>query len=427
MSRTVSFYTLGCRLNQAETAIIQRSFEQRGYSVVDIGQPSDLVVINTCTVTENGDADTRRLVNRVNRLNAEAKIVLIGCQAQVQGEKLLQLPGVQWVIGNAVKMDLVNILQDAKSDTPQVMTPVIKRESFTIPVAGIDKKHTRANLKIQDGCDFFCSFCEIPYARGRARSRVFEDIIKEANDLADAGHQEVVLTGINLGTYHYQDKSIVDVITALETIPGLKRIRISSVEPTTIPETILQKMAAKGKLCRYLHIPIQSGSNEILQAMNRNYTVSEFTDFIQMVDRQVPDVCLGTDVMVGFPGETEGHFEETYHLLRELPFAYFHVFSYSDRSHNKSRKFSDKVPKETIIRRSQKMRELSARKRQMYLEKFLGKTEMVLIEQQKSGYWTGLTDTYIRVRARSDLDLHNQFVPVQLEQIDGQTLIGRIQ
>ena len=191
MIKTVSFYTLGCRLNQAETAIIRRSFEQQGYDILDFGTPSDLVVINTCTVTENGDADTRRLVHKVQRINSDARIALIGCQAQTQGAKLLEMPGVQWVVGNAVKMDLVNILKNLSTDAPQVITPVIKKGSFTIPIAGIDKDHTRANLKIQDGCDFFCSFCEIPYARGRARSRAFNDILRAAGELVAASHHEI--------------------------------------------------------------------------------------------------------------------------------------------------------------------------------------------------------------------------------------------
>ncbi len=427
MSKTVTFYTLGCRLNQAETAIIQRSFEQQGYSVLRFGTPSDLVVINTCTVTANGDADTRRLVNKVKRINSKARIALIGCQAQTQGAKLLEMPGVQWVVGNAVKMDLVNILKNLNSDDPQVITPAIKKESFTIPLAGIDKNHTRANLKIQDGCDFFCSFCEIPYARGRARSREFNDILRAAEELVAAGHYEIVLTGINVGTYRFEDKTISDVISALEEIDGLIRLRISSIEPTTIPDKIVESMAQQGKLCRYLHVPIQHGHDEMLQAMKRKYSVQDFSDFLHDAHDKIKDVCLGTDVMVGFPGETEAHFDATYQLLRELPLTYFHVFSYSDRNHNKSRKFGDKVAGEVIDKRSQRMRELSIRKRRAYLEGFLGKTEWVLFEQEKHGYWSGLTDTYIRVKAHSELDLRNRFLPVKLDAIDNQAMTGTIQ
>jgi len=425
--KTVSFYTLGCRLNQAETAIIRRSFEQEGYDVLDFGTPTDLVVINTCTVTENGDADTRRLVKKVNRINSHARIALVGCQAQTQGARLLDMPNVQWVVGNAVKMDLVNILKNHGTADPQVITPVIKKGSFTIPLAGIDRNHTRANLKIQDGCDFFCSFCEIPYARGRARSREFNDILRAAKELVAAGHHELVLTGINVGTYRFEDKTISDVISALERIDGLLRLRISSIEPTTIPDKIIKSMAQQGKLCRYLHVPIQYGHDEILQAMDRKYSVQDFSEFLFDVHDKIQDVCLGTDIMVGFPGETEAHFDATYELLRELPFTYFHVFSYSDRDHNKSRKFGDKVAGAIVEKRSRRMRELSARKRRAYLERFTGKTEWVLFEQQKHGYWSGLTDTYIRVKTRSELDLSNQFLPVKLDKIDNQAMMGTIQ
>ena len=427
MEKTVSFYTLGCRLNQAETALIQRGFEREGYHVVGFDQPADIVVINTCTVTENGDADTRRLVNKINRMNAEAQIALVGCQAQIQQEKLLEMSGVRWVVGNAVKMDLAEMLHVFDDGPPQVIAPVIKKGSFKIPFAGIDPHHTRANLKIQDGCDFFCSFCEIPYARGRARSREFDDLVREARELVAAGHQELVLTGINVGTYRFADKNIADVITALEEIVGLLRIRITSIEPTTVPGAILDRMAAQRKLCRFLHIPLQSGSDEVLQKMNRRYTAKEFIDFLRLTVDKVPGVCLGTDVIVGFPGETAANFADTYELLRELPFTYFHVFGYSDRKIARSRKSADKVPKEEIEKRSLRLRDLSARKRRTYFERFLGRTEWVLFEQKKKDFWTGLTDTYIRVKAKSDRDLHNQFLPVRLEKIDNQSVIGMIQ
>jgi len=427
MPTKVAFYTFGCRLNQAETALMEQGFDQPQYQIVDYRHSPDVVIVNTCTVTENGDADTRRLVNKVRRINPEVKIALVGCQAQVQKEKLLELPNVQWVVGNARKMEMEKILSESGSDSPQVITPTIRKESFTIPFVGFDSKHTRANLKIQDGCDFFCSFCEIPYARGRARSREFEDILQEARRLAAAGHHELVLTGINIGTYSYRDKTLVEVLNALDSVEDLWRIRISSIEPTTIAGEIVAKMAQRNKLCRYLHIPLQSGSDEILSAMKRKYTVREFTDFLAAAHRAAPDACLGTDIIVGFPGETDALFEETYHLLLQLPFTYFHVFSYSDRDHARSSKSEDKVPREMIAQRSQRLRELSARKRRMYFQKFLGKTELVLFEQQKNGFWSGVTDTYIRVKVKSDLNLENQLLPVRLEKIENQAMIGTLQ
>lgn len=422
----VSFYTLGCRLNQAETAIIKRGFEADGYQIVNFNDPADLVVINTCTVTANGDADTRRTVNKVNRINAEAKIALVGCQAQVQREKLLELPGVQWVVGNGVKMQLAKVLAEAGTDTPQVITPTIERKSFTIPIAGIDPGRTRANLKIQDGCDFFCSFCEIPFARGRARSREFDDIQKEAEQLVAAGYKELVLTGINIGTYSYEGESLANVLIGLLRFTNLKRIRISSIEPTTIAEDFIRVINSNKKFCRYLHIPIQSGCDEILQAMKRKYTVSEFVKFLSFANDKIPDVCLGTDVIVGFPGETDVHFDETYQMLLESPFAYFHVFSYSDRDHTRSRKSINKVEKSVIHERSKRLRELSLRKRTSFFDRFIDREMPVLFEQKKNGFWTGLTDNYIRVKTESDINLENEIVQVRLEEIEQQAMIGTI-
>ncbi len=422
----VSFYTIGCRLNQAETAIIEQSFRKSGYNVVDFSDPADVVVINTCTVTEKGDADTRRVVNKALRTNAASKIALIGCQAQTQKAELFKMPNVQWIVGNERKMDLADIIRQTFKAEPQLITPVMQRDSFTIAVAGIDRKHTRANLKIQDGCDFFCTFCEIPYARGRARSRVFDDILREAGELAAAGHREVVLTGVNIGTYRFGDKQLLDVVDALEKIEDVQRIRISSVEGTTVSPDLFARMGEGGKLCRHLHISIQSANDDILAAMNRKYTVAEYRALLQQAYETVDGICLGADVIVGFPGETEEHFMETFRNLREMPFAYFHVFSYSERGHARSRKLDGKVAPAEIERRSQKLRDLSARKRRLFFERNIGKTHHVLFEQKKNGFWTGLTDSYIRVQVDSDFNLKNEFVPVVLEDIKGQTMIGRL-
>ena len=241
---TLTLYTLGCRLNQAETATLENELANaEQFSLVGPKTPADIAVINTCTVTANGDADTRKLVNRLIRLNPAVKIALIGCQAQVQKETLAALPNVRWVIGNARKMELPKILaKDTAAKAPQIIVPRIERAAFRMPGAAIDRRHTRANLKIQDGCDFFCSYCEIPFARGRSRSRVFSDILREARQLALAGHKELVLTGINIGMYKYQGHKLLDVISALEEIPQLERLRLSSIEPSTLELPILKKM-----------------------------------------------------------------------------------------------------------------------------------------------------------------------------------------
>jgi threonylcarbamoyladenosine tRNA methylthiotransferase MtaB len=427
MKTTVSFYTFGCRLNQAETAILQTGFEQAGYQVVDFHEFSEVVVVNTCTVTQKGDSDTRKIVNKINRKNPQAKIALVGCLAQIQRESLLELPNVKWVIGNEKKMELPELLNElSNNQESHVITPVISPKSFSIAVAGIDRHHTRANLKIQDGCDFYCSFCVIPFARGRARSREFENILEEAYVLVASGHRELVITGINVGTYHYKNKNIVDVLNALTNITYLHRLRISSIEPTTLPPDLIGLVKGEPKICRNLHIPLQSGSNDILSKMNRRYTVKEFSDSIWQIYENLPGVCLGTDVMVGFPGERESHFYQTYSVLKELPFAYFHVFSYSERPWTKSCHMDHKNTREVIENRSKILRELSVHKRAVFLEKQHDTWQDVLFEQKKKGYWSGLTDTYVRVKVNSRLELKNKILPVKMVATDGSSLIGKL-
>ncbi|MCH2176333.1 MAG: tRNA (N(6)-L-threonylcarbamoyladenosine(37)-C(2))-methylthiotransferase MtaB [Lentisphaeria bacterium] len=426
----VSFFTFGCRLNKAETATLQTNFEKHGYPVVDFGQDAEVVVVNTCTVTANGDADTRRLVNRVNREHPKADIALVGCQAQMQGEALSQLPSVKWVVGNNRKMDLPAIMQEepALGDQPTVMVEKISREPFTMPMPALDRHHTRANLKIQDGCDFYCLFCEIPYARGRARSRDFNDLMNEASLLLNGGHQEIVLTGVNIGTYQEADRRIFHVIQDLLKLEKLKRLRISSIEPTTIPNEIVIPMQKDFGLCRYLHIPIQSGDNEILRTMNRRYDIEEYTEFLNFAYKQVPDICLGTDVIVGYPGETDESFDRTRQLLLDLPFAYFHVFSYSERSMAKSKKVFGKynVPVEKIQERSKIMRDISNRKRHMFMERHMDEPQTILVESPKDGWWNGLTDNYVRISFKSDQNLLNQFVQVKPTGFGQHGLVGEL-
>ncbi len=417
-NQTISFNTLGCRLNQAETAVIENTFVDRGYTIVNFQQPADVVVINTCTVTENGDADTRRLVNKINRLNPNAKIALIGCQAQVQKEQLAAMNNVKWIIGNAAKMDLVSILEkELEPEKAKVIAPAFSRASFRHPAAGIDRHHTRANLKIQDGCDFFCSFCEIPYARGRARSRVFEDILLEARVLVAAGHKEIVLTGINLGTYSDDKHRLLDVIKALMDVEGLLRIRISSIEPTTIPDDLIALMKTNKKLCRHLHIPLQSGNDKTLKVMKRKYTVAQYDEFIQKAFQEIPGICLGTDVIVGFPGESEEDFKFTYEYLRDSTLHYFHVFSYSERQMAKSQYLLGRVDNEIIQERSQKLRQLSQRKRELFYRSQLNTTQNIIFEEENDGLWSGFSDNYLKITVKVDRNIKNECLPVIFKEL----------
>lgn len=425
--KTIAFHTLGCRLNQSETASIQNAFEAGGYQVVDAQESSDIVVINTCTVTEGGDADTRRLVHKINRLNPSARIALVGCQAQVQKEKLADWPNVRWVVGNGRKMDLLAVLNEHPSpDVAMVLAPAIDRLPFTQGASSIDHGHKRANIKIQDGCDFFCSFCEIPYARGRARSRVFDDIMREVGELAASGHKEIVLTGINIGTYAHEGRGLLDVIASMHRIEGLERIRISSIEPTTVPQELWGYMQT-GKLCPYLHLPLQSGSNSVLEAMRRKYSREEFIDFIRQARSRVKGICIGTDIIVGFPEETDEDFEQTMALVREEPIDYVHVFSYSQRHMAKSRLNPVHVPSSIISRRSQLLRELSARKKRLFSESLVGTVQHLIIEGIKDGWGHGMTSNYVKVKFEASAGVApNQSVFVKVSGFEGDQLWGRM-
>ena len=269
-------------------------------------------------------------------------------------------------------------------------------------------------------------FCVIPYARGRARSREFQDLVREARNLVVAGFKEIVLTGVNIGTYKNLNYNFFDIVTTLEQIKGLQRIRISSIEPTTIPPQLVDKIRVSPLLCRHLHIPLQSGSDKILFKMNRRYTIAEYVDFIKEAMKKVKDICIGTDIIVGYPGESDELFAETVDVAASLKFAYFHVFSYSEREPAKSKKFSNRVPENVVRKRSHILRTLSDQKRRAFMENFIGTTQAILIEQKKQGFWRGLTDNFIRVKLKSDLDLRNEIVTTRIVDIDGRDAIGKL-
>ncbi|MFQ5640099.1 MAG: tRNA (N(6)-L-threonylcarbamoyladenosine(37)-C(2))-methylthiotransferase MtaB [bacterium] len=419
-----SFYTLGCRLNQSETALISDRFKDKGYEIVDFDEATDVCVINTCTVTEQADAKCRQLVRQVLKRSPDAFVAVVGCYAQMATDVLSRIDGIDLIVGTEEKMAVADFIDvPHKLPAPLIRKSRISRTPFTIASVGNYEHATRANLKVQDGCDFMCTFCIIPFARGRARSRAFWDIQREALELVERGHRELVLTGVNIGTYEHDGKSLLDVIKMLETIEGLERIRISSIEPTTIAEELVEQMADSEKLCSHLHIPIQSGDDAILQKMRRLYSVSEYVEFIEMVQKRLPDACFGTDVMVGFPGEGEKQFENTRALLQALPFSYFHVFSFSERNGTPALGLNSKVDSKTKKARSRKLRALSAEKRAAFYRQHAGKTVRVLMEERnESGLFQGFTDNYIKVAAPSDLELSNCFVDVTLQKTSGRNL-----
>jgi len=415
-------------LNQAETAIIANSLAARGYEIVEFGETAEVTVINTCTVTEQADAKCRQAVRQALRVNPATFVAVVGCYAQHSVSAIAAIPGVDLVIGNEHKLRVSEFLGTLqKQPAAQIVhSPRLPETEFTIETAGLYSFNTRANLKIQDGCNHFCSFCIIPTVRGRARSRQFEDIVREARSLAAAGHRELVLTGVNIGTYRSDGKTLLKIIEALETIDIVERIRISSIEPTTIGMELVRYMATSPKLCRYLHIPIQSGDDRILRAMRRKHTIAQFAKFIEWTVKQVPEIGLGTDVMVGFPGETDQEFVNTREMLTELPFAYFHVFTYSDRPGTPSYALKPKVPHQVKKERTRNLIELSARKRRAFGATYLGRTAEVLFETIEGGRWAGYTDNYLRVQVDSETPLENQILPVRMTALAKESLIGEV-
>lgn len=421
--QTVTLISQGCRLNHAETATLINAFSEKGLKEVQLNESPDVVVVNTCTVTENGDKDTQRLIRKINKECKHTKIALIGCQSQIKKHELLKLKNVEWVIGNEEKKNTAQIILSNKIG---LHVPPIEKKTFQQGYSSFDPRHTRVNLKIQDGCDFYCSFCIIPFARGGARSREFNEIINDATALIKLGVKELVLTGINLGTYKESGHNFYELLESLLKLNSLTRIRISSIEPTTIDLRLITLWEKYPNFCRYLHLPIQSATDEILNKMRRKYGLDEYSDYINQVKINVPNICIGTDVIVGFPGETDDLFKKTKEFLHHAPIDYFHVFSYSERTMAHSRKFDYQVSKRVIKNRSEQLRFLHHQKWQTYLNSFKYKNVPVLFEQKKGDYWVGSTEHFIKVKVKSNVNLKNKLMNVYLDDVINNEMIGQI-
>lgn len=422
-------HTLGCRLNQAETAIIAKRLVEQGFEIVDSRASADLAVINTCTVTEQADAKCRQAVRQTLRRNPEAFVAVVGCYAQMAIEAISAIEGVDLIVGNEHKLEVASFLDGmVKQEQPRIIhSPKLPRTEFSINGVGLYDHTTRANLKLQDGCNHFCSFCIIPTARGRARSRRFDDLMSEAKQLASMGHKEIVLTGVNIGTYKNDGRRLLDVIKELEKIDGIERIRVSSIEPTTISHDLVRHMATSEKLCRHLHIPLQSGDDTILKAMRRRHTAAQFAKFIEWIAKTVPDIGLGTDIMVGFPGEGESEFKSSKTLLADLPISYYHVFTYSDRKGTRSFDLTDKVDYQIKKLRTRIMIEMGERQQYAFYERHLAREVRVLFEAKQKDHWLGFTDNYMRVQVDNTADLTNRLTTVRLLAIDGDRILGAVE
>ena len=424
--KKVAFYTLGCKLNFAETSTIARSFEEEGYIRVDFDDPADIYVINTCSVTENADKQFKQIVRKALKTNPKAFLAAVGCYAQLKPEELASVDGVDLVLGAKEKFNITQYIDDlTKNNEGVVHSCEIAETDFYVGSCSIGDR-TRAFLKVQDGCDYKCTYCTIPMARGISRSDTIENILSNAKKISDKGIKEIVLTGVNIGDYgkgefgnKKHEHTFLELVQALDKVEGIERLRISSIEPNLIKDETIDFIAQSNSFVPHFHIPLQSGSNEILKKMKRRYLRELYVSRVAKIREVMPDACIGVDVIVGFPGETDELFLETYYFLNDLDISYLHVFTYSERDNTEAVLMDGVVPDEVRAKRSKMLRGLSAKKRNAFYESQLGKEKTVLFESDnKQGYIHGFTENYVKVKAPWDPALVNTLHKVKLTKID---------
>lgn len=419
--KKVAFYTLGCKLNFSETSSISRLFQERGFEKVKFEDQADIYVINTCSVTDNADKKCRKVVKEALKHSPHAFITIVGCYAQLKPQEIATIPGVDAVLGAAEKFQLVDILDGfTKKDKPQVhASPISEANTFHSAYSIGDR--TRTFLKVQDGCDYSCTFCTIPLARGKSRSNTIASVISSAIEIAQSGVKEIVLTGVNLGDFGIQaglgrQESFFELVKQLDIqVTGIDRFRISSVEPNLLTNEIIKFVAGSNRFVPHFHIPLQSGSDKILKLMRRRYQRDLYADRVAAIKHLMPHCCIGVDIIVGFPGETEDDFLETYSFLNELDISYLHVFPYSERQNTKAITLTGTVPLPERNRRASMLRILSEKKKRHFYEQHIGRKTTVLFEADiTDGFMEGFTDNYIRVQAKYDPLLVNELKKVWL-------------
>jgi len=429
--KKVAFYTLGCKLNFSETATIARNIQDEGFDHVEFSEFADIYVINTCSVTENADKRFKTIVKQAQRANASAFIVAVGCYAQLQPEELAAVNGVDLVLGATEKFKITDYLnQLTKNDTAAIHSCEIADADFYVSSYSIGDR-TRAFLKVQDGCDYKCTYCTIPLARGVSRSDTLQNVLDNAKKIANQGIKEIVLTGVNIGDYgkgEYGNKkhehTFFELVQALDTISGIHRLRISSIEPNLLKNETIDFVANSNSFVPHFHIPLQSGSNLMLKAMRRRYMKELYVNRVEHIKRVLPNACIGVDVIVGFPGETDEIFLETYNFLNDLDISYLHVFSYSERPNTHAATLPDKVSKSIRSKRSKMLRGLSAKKRRAFYESQINTTHTVLFEgENKEGYIHGFTENYVKVKSPWNPGLVNTLQKINLTAIDTDGLV----
>jgi threonylcarbamoyladenosine tRNA methylthiotransferase MtaB len=429
--KKVAFYTLGCKLNFSETSTIARSFEHEEFDRVDFSQPADVYVINTCSVTENADKRFKTIVKQAQKSNSEAFIIAIGCYAQLQPNALAAIDGVDLVLGATEKFKITDYLNDlTKKQLGAVHSCAIEDADFYVGSYSFGDR-TRAFLKVQDGCDYKCTYCTIPLARGISRSDTLQNVLNNAREITQKGIKEIVLTGVNIGDYgkgefgnKKHEHTFFELVQALSKVEGLERVRISSIEPNLLKNETIDFVAQSDNFVPHFHIPLQSGSNQLLKLMRRRYMKELYVDRVEHIKSKMPNACIGVDVIVGFPGETDDLFLETYEFLNALDISYLHVFSYSERPNTVAAQMDHKVPKEVRTKRSKMLRGLSSKKRRAFYESQLGSVQTVLFEgKNKEGYIHGFTPNYVKVKTPWNPNLVNTTHEVSLKQIDEDGLV----
>lgn len=427
--RTVAFYTLGCKLNFSETSAIGRIFTNNGFRKVEFNEGADVYVINTCSVTDHADRKCRKVVQQALKHSPNAYVAIIGCYAQLKPQEIATIPGVDAVLGAAEKFNLIEHLGDfKKADTPKVLAGDIEEVNHFVSSYSVGDR-TRSFLKVQDGCNYSCTFCTIPLARGHSRSTPVADIVANAREIAAKGVKEIVLTGVNIGDFGYDGQSddkrsrpfgtFLELISELDTVADIERFRISSIEPNLLSNDIIGFVADSQRFVPHFHIPLQSGSNRILKKMQRRYLRELYAERVAEIKNRMPHCCIGVDVIVGFPGETDEDFNDTYAFLNELDISYLHVFTYSERDNTKAVRMDGRVPNGKRSERNRKLTILSEKKRRAFYEKHLGEVRTVLFEhEQHDAFMYGFTDNYIKVKAKYDPLLTNELHRVRLLEID---------
>ena len=418
-SKKVAFVTLGCKVNQYESNAMAQKFIDKNYKICDIEDSSDIIIVNTCTVTNIADRKSRQLLRKAKDENPNSVVVACGCYVQVAKDKIDEIEEIDISIGNSEKKDIVQIVENYIYQKEKInnIFDINKEKDFSEMGAVTYTEKTRATIKIQDGCNNFCTYCLIPYARGRVRSRKKENIIKEVEEVAQKGIQEIVITGIHIASYGLdfsEDYKMIDLLEDLNKVEGIKRIRLGSLEPSLITEEFTQRLSKLKKICNHFHLSLQSGCDETLKRMNRKYTTKEFREVAKRLRSYFKDANLTTDIIVGFPGETNEEFTKTYEFLKEIKFYKMHVFKYSPREGTPASKMPNQVDGKTKEERSQKLIELSDKNQEEYNKKYFSEPQEVLFEEQKDGIWTGYTTNYVKVSYKSNENLENKIVKILL-------------